>query len=68
MEAFGFMLHLAQAYGPEAVSWLKPSLLQQSDPNAALLPYWLGAWAIQIAPQGMPLDAATHVPFMGLLA
>ena len=68
MEAFGFMLHLAQAYGPEAVSWLKPSLLQQSDPNAALLPYWLGAWAIQIAPQGMPLDAAAHVPFMGLLA
>ena len=68
MEAFGFMLHLAQAYGPEAVSWLKPSLLQQHDPNAALLPYWLGAWAIQLAPRGVPLDAAAHLPFMGLLA
>ena len=68
MEAFGFMLHLAQAYGPEAVSWLKPSLLQQNDPNAALLPYWLGAWAIQLAPRGISLDAAAHLPFMGLLA
>jgi hypothetical protein len=68
MEAFGFMLHLAQAYGPEAVSWLKPSLLQQADPSAALLPYWLGAWAIQLAPSGVPLDVAAHLPFMGLLA
>lgn len=68
MEAFGFMLHLAQAYGPEAVSWLKPSLLQQADPNAALLPYWLGAWAIQLAPPGVPLDVVAHLPFMNLLA
>ena len=68
MEAFGFMLHLAQAYGPETVSWLKPTLLQQQDTHSALLPYWLGAWAIQLAPQGVPLDAAAHLPFMGLLA
>ena len=47
MEAFGFMLHLAQALGPEAVSWLKPTLLGQAAPSAALLPYWLGAWAMQ---------------------
>ena len=68
MEAFGYMLHLAQAYGPEAVSWLKPTLLDQQDPGAALLPYWLGAWAMQIAPSFMPLDTAAHLPFMGLLA
>ena len=67
MEAFGFMLHLAQAFGPETISWLKPTLLGQADPNAALLPYWLGAWAIQLAPKGMPLDAAVHIPFAGLL-
>jgi hypothetical protein len=68
MEAFGFMLHLAQAFGPETVSWLKPMLLQQSDAGASLLPYWLGAWAIQLAPAAMPLDLAAHLPFMGLLA
>jgi hypothetical protein len=68
MEAFGFMLHLAQALGPEDVSWLKPTLLGQTDPLAALLPYWLGAWAILWAPAGWPLDAMARLPFMGMLA
>ncbi len=68
MEAFGFMLHLAQAFGNESVSWLKPTLLGQTDPHGALLPYWLGAWAIQLAPQGMPLDSAAHMPFAALLS
>jgi len=68
MEAFGFMLHLAQSFAPETVSWLKPTLLQQSDANAVLLPYWLGAWFIQIVPPAVPLDIAARIPFMGLLA
>jgi hypothetical protein len=68
MEAFGFMLHLAQVFGSESVSWLKPTLMQQSDANAALLPYWLGAWAIQMAPSALPLDFAARLPFLGLLA
>ena len=68
MEAFGFMLHLAQSFDPETVSWLKPTLLQQSDANAALLPYWLGAWFIQLVPPAVPLDIAARMPFMGLLA
>ena len=68
MEALGFMMHLAQALGPESISWLKPTLLQQSDDNAALFPYWLGAWAIQIAPKALPPDFVAHLPFMGLLA
>ncbi len=68
MEAFGFMLHLAQALGPENISWLKPTLLGQTDPLAALLPYWLGAWAIQWAPSGLALDTAARLPFMGMLA
>ena len=67
MEAFGFMLHLAQAFGPEQISWLKPTLLGQTDPSAALLPYWLGAWAIQLAPQGVPLNLAAHLPFVAML-
>lgn len=67
MEAFGFMLHLAQVFGPETISWLKPSLLGQADPHAALLPYWLGAWAIQLSPSALPIDLAARLPFIGLL-
>ena len=67
MEAFGFMLNLAQSWGSDSVAWLKPTLLGQTDNAAALLPYWLGAWAIQIAPKGMPMDTAAHLPFIALL-
>ena len=67
MEAFGFMLNLAQSWGSESVAWLKPTLLGQTDSGAALLPYWLGAWAIQMAPKGMPMDTAAHLPFIALL-
>jgi hypothetical protein len=67
MEAFGFMLNLAQSWGSESVAWLKPTLLGQTDNAAALLPYWLGAWAIQMAPKGMPMDTAAHLPFIAFL-
>ena len=46
IEAFGFMLQLAQPDAAAAVSWLHPTLLGQADPNLALLPTWLGAWFI----------------------
>ena len=67
MEAFGFMLNLAQSWGSDSAAWLKPTLLGQTDNAAALLPYWLGAWAIQMVPQGMPMDTAAHLPFIALL-
>ncbi len=67
MEAFGLMLHLAQAFGPESVSWFKPTLLGQPDPAAALLPYWLGAWALQIAPSRFPSPTSVHLAYAGLL-
>ena len=67
MEAFGFMRNLALSVAPENISWLKPTLLGQADPDAALLPYWLGAWAIQWAPDGFPSDTAAHLPFIALL-
>ena len=67
MEAFGFMFNLAQSFGSDNVSWLKPTLLGQTDSGAALLPYWLGAWAIQLAPKGLPLDTAAQLPFIALL-
>jgi len=67
MEAFGFMRNLALSVAPENISWLKPTLLGQTDQYAALLPYWLGAWAIQWAPVGFPADTAAHLPFIALL-
>ena len=67
MEAFGFMFNLAQSFGSDNVSWLKPTLLGQTDSGAALLPYWLGAWAIQLAPKGLPIDTAAQLPFIALL-
>jgi hypothetical protein len=67
MESFGYMLHLAQALGPESVSWLQPSLLGQVEPQGALIPYWLGAWAIQIFSNVLPADLAARIPFVALL-
>ena len=67
MQAFGFMRNLALSIGPDHISWLKPTLLGQTDQYAALLPYWLGAWAIQLAPIGFPSDTAAHLPFIALL-
>lgn len=64
MAALGYMGALAQGAG----SWMRPELLGVAADNGALLPYWLGAWAIQLAPSGVPLDFAARVPFGLLLA
>lgn len=66
IEAFGFMLQLAQPAPGEAISWLKPTLLGSTDNNLALLPYWLGALFIQWAPAGLE-DVFARLPFMGML-
>jgi len=65
--SFGFMSSLAELFSGHTSSWLKPLLMGQADPGAALLPYWLGAWAIQLAPSWLPADAAVRIPFAGLL-
>ena len=61
--AFGYMAQLASG----ASSWLSPRLLGQQPEFDALLPYWLGAWAIQVAPAWVAPDFAARVPFMLLL-
>ena len=65
--AFGFMSSLAELFNGHAASWLKPMLMGQPDPGAAVLPYWLGAWAIQWAPSWLAPDAAVRIPFVLLL-
>lgn len=64
MAAFGFMSQLADG----TASWLSPTLLGMAPEQPALLPYWLGAWAIQLAPSWMAADFAVRIPFALLLA
>lgn len=60
---FGYMAELARG----AVDWWQPALGGMAPEVDALLPYWLGAWAIQISPAWLPPDLASRLPFMGLL-
>lgn len=62
--AFGDMFELARGHA----AWLAPKLLGQPPEFDALLPYWLGAWAMQAAPGWMAPDFAARLPFMLLLA
>ncbi|MBK0393586.1 hypothetical protein [Ramlibacter algicola] len=62
--AFGYMLELARG----ATDWLAPRMLGQAPEYDALMPYWLGAWAIRAAPAWVPADFAARVPFIVLLA
>ena len=66
IEAFGYMLQLAKPGMGEAVSWLKPTLLGSPDSNLALLPYWLGAAFIRLAPSGFE-DTFARLPFIAML-
>ncbi len=66
IEAFGFMLQLARPEAGATVSWLQPTLLGQVDTSLALLPTWLGALFIRLAPLGAEAYAA-RLPFMAML-
>lgn len=61
--ALGYMFELARG----TASWLNPTLLGQPPEFDALLPYWLGAWAMRLAPAWMPADFAARIPFAALL-
>lgn len=63
MASFGTMASLAAGQA----DWLRPLLVGQPGPFDALLPYWLGAWAIQLLPW-LESSLAARVPFVGLLA
>lgn len=62
LSTLGYMAALARG----SSDWMTPALgnFSQSD---VLLPYWLGAWAMRVAPSWLPLDLAARLPFMGLL-
>jgi hypothetical protein len=62
--ALGYMYELTQG----AASWMHPTMAGQPPEFDALLPYWLGAWAMRLAPAWVPPDFAARVPFALLLA
>jgi len=57
--AFGYMTGLLQA----GADWFSPRLMGMSPEVDALLPYWLGAWAMRLAPPSIPADFAARIPF-----
>jgi 4-amino-4-deoxy-L-arabinose transferase-like glycosyltransferase len=61
--ALGYMVELAEG----RADWLNPTLLGQPPEFDALLPYWLGAWAMQLAPAWVAPDFAARLPFVALL-
>jgi hypothetical protein len=70
MTAFGYMAALAGLNGqtPAAAAWFVPQLMGLPPQTDALLPYWLGAWAIQLAPSWIEPGFAARVPFALMLA
>lgn len=63
ISTYGYMAELARG----AADWWQPALGGMAPEVDALLPYWLGAWAIQLAPAWLAPDLASRLPFMGLL-
>jgi len=64
--AFGYMAELARS--SEGIArWFDPLLLGMRPETPALIPYWIGAWAIKIAPSWITPDLAVRIVFAVLL-
>ena len=64
--SFGYMAELARA--TEGISrWFDPSLLGLKPETPALVPYWIGALAIKLAPAWLNPDLAVRIAFALLL-
>ena len=61
--AFGYMAELARIGFGNAEAWLNPKVMGMAPEVDALLPYWLGAWAMKFAPTWMAPDFAARLPF-----
>jgi hypothetical protein len=64
--AYGYMAELARSTDGLA-RWLDPLLLGLRPDPPALLPYWIGALAIKIAPAWLHPDLAVRIVFAMLL-
>lgn len=66
MATYGTALELASSGAWS--HWLHPGVLGMPAESGALLPYWLGAWALQLLPAWIAPELAVRLPFMLLLA
>lgn len=64
LTAFGYMAELARG----TADWFNPTLGGVKPEIDALLPYWLGAWTIKVAPPWLTADLAVRLPYIALLA
>lgn len=64
--AFGYMAELARTADGIA-RWFDPSMLGLKPETPALLPYWIGALAIKLAPAWLNPDLAVRIAFALLL-
>lgn len=64
MAALGFMAELVRGNS----NWLAPSLMGLPAENPAVLPYWLGAWSMQLGNSWASADFMARLPFAALLA
>ena len=67
--SFGYMAVLAGVF-PSGVpgDWFQPLLMGLAPEYQALLPYWMGAWAIQFASGWMAPDLAVRLLYAQILA
>lgn len=63
ISSFGYMRALAEGH----TSWFAPSMLGLAPSTEGLLPYWLGAWSLQIFPASWNSEWVARLPFIGLL-
>ena len=63
MAALGFMAELVHGTS----SWLAPTLIGLPADNPAVLPYWMGAWAMQLAPSWASADFVVRIPLALML-
>ncbi|GAB2826689.1 UDP phosphate-alpha-4-amino-4-deoxy-L-arabinose arabinosyl transferase [Comamonas piscis] len=61
--SFGYAMALAEGRTP----WLAPEILGLSPDTEGLIPYWLGAWAIQAFGDFISPELASRLPFAALL-
>lgn len=64
MAALGYMQELAGGHTP----WMAPLLGGLAPETDGLLPYWLGAWAIQLTTPWAAPELAARIPFVLLVA
>ncbi len=61
--ALGYMLELAHGHTP----WMSPLMGGLPPETDGLLPYWLGAWMLMLAPAHWSGETMSRLPFMAML-